>query len=134
VQLSIQLSDDAQEPLGLILPGGCTLLHEKGPAYVEGEVSLVGSVKSHKGVAHAHVAGDQGDAVLLSHAFWQQDEIRILRARAQKRPQLLSAPYPLAFAEGAGTAVTRRPHLGHAIVCPWIVINDHTNPRRLPLL
>jgi hypothetical protein len=40
-------------------------LHEKGPAYVEGEVSLVGSVKSHKGVAHAHVAGDQGDAVLV---------------------------------------------------------------------
>lgn len=87
MQLSIQLCDDAQEPLGLILPGGCTLLHEGEPAYVKGEVGLVGSLNSHKGVAHAHVAGDQGDAVLV-----------------------------------------------HAIVCPWIVIDDHSNLCQLSLL
>jgi hypothetical protein len=54
---------------------------------MEGEVGLVGSLNSHKGVAHAHVAGDQGDTVLV-----------------------------------------------HAIVCPWIVISDHTNPRQGSLL
>jgi hypothetical protein len=100
---------------------------------VEGELGLAGSLKSYKGEAHAHVAADQGDAVLLSHAFWQQDEIRILRARAEKRQHLLSTTRPLASAEGAGDGRDKTP-LVHAIVCPWIVINNHVNLCQLPLL